>query len=227
MRRIFAVSFGLAGLETALLLGIGYGMLYRCLTHFIFVPAAVYASFGRGRYKAFLENWGVSYLAMLLLGGIREMMWEQSFFSRGGVVEYAASVGLFLGILCYLSGRRTYGANECEVCLKHGGRELWLKAYVDSGNQLRDVYTKKAVHIIEIAQAKKLFDGREMPVRYLPYRALGKTDGMIKVVTIEEMEVSAGERKRIVTGAVLGLAEGDELEGQPFDVILHGGVWQE
>ncbi len=227
MRRIFAVAFCLAGVETALLFAVGYGMLYQCLTHFVLVPAAVSVSFGRGRYKAFLENWGVSYLAMLLLGGIREMMWEQSFFSRGGVVEYAASVGLFLGILCYLSGRRTYGANECEVRLKQGGRELLLKAYLDSGNQLRDVYTRKAVHIIGIAQAEKLFDGQEMPIRYLPYRALGKTDGMIKVVTIEEMGVAAGEREKIISGAVLGLAEGDELKGQPFDVILHGGVWQE
>lgn len=154
-------------------------------------------------------------------------MGEQAFLGRGGITEYGVTIGIFLLMLHYLEQKRVYGSHEYQVDLRLGKKELHLKGYLDSGNQLRDIYTGNAVHIITEKRILELYEGRELPVRLVPYMVLGNTNGLIRVVTIDEMILySEGKEKRICP-AVLGIAENGELNGQPFEVILHVGVLTE
>lgn len=225
--KIWIGAFILSLCETLLLLFCGNKEVYLVLTHFLLVPLTNFCVFGWGSWKRFLENGAVSYLMMLLLGGIREWVWEQSYFSKGGMVEYGVSVGVFLVVLRYLAQKRAYGSHEYEVSLKYGEHKIQLKAYLDSGNQLRDIYTGKMVHIIAEKNMQELFQGKEMPFRFVPYTVLGKTDGWIRVVTIDEMILQLEGKEKRIASVVLGIAENGELEGVPFEVILHADVLRE
>ncbi|MGN0353014.1 MAG: sigma-E processing peptidase SpoIIGA [Roseburia sp.] len=225
--KIWLTAILLAICETLLLLICRNHGIYLMMTHFLLVPAAIFFTFGKGGKKKFLENWAVSYFMILVLGGVREWIWEQSFFSRGGVAEYGITIGIFLLILRYLARRREYGSHEYQIDLRQGEKKLHLKAYLDSGNQLRDIYTGNAVHIITEKRVLELFQEKELPVRLLPYTVLGKTDGLMRVVTIDEMILHIEGKEKKIGPAVLGIAEKGELDGQPFEVILHAGVLEE
>lgn len=226
-KRIIFIAMVLSAAETLLLLCCKKNGIYILMTHVCLVPLAIFLTFGKSSFRCFLENVGVSYGMMLLLGGIREWILERAHFSRGGVMEYAAATGVFMLVLHYLSKRREQGSYTYEVTVHRGEKVLRLRAYLDSGNNLTDVYTGKPVHIMKKQQVDALFQGEELPVRFVPYKVLGKTDGLMRVVTIDEMIVRQGEKEQIIRDAAVGIAEKGELEGCPFDMMLHAAAGRE
>lgn len=226
-RRIWLAAVILAGIETLFLLFCKNNGIYIFLSHVCFVPLTVFGTFGKGSFRYFLENEGISYGMLLLLGGIREWILEQAFLSRGGVVEYGVVIGVFVLALNGLAKRRERESYTYEVSVRQGEKMLHLSAHLDSGNCLKDIYTGKPVHIMKKKQVGELFRGEEMPVRLVPYRVLGKTDGLIRVVTIDEMVIRQGEKQEKMSHVVVGIAEKGELDGCPFDMILHAAAaWE-
>lgn len=220
-RKIMIGAVLLSLLEIVVLLLLKNYTLYLLLTTLMFVPVTILAVFGWSGGKNWMENCLVSYLMMWLLGGIREWVWEKSYLSRGGVLEYAIVLGVFLAMIYVLSQKRTYGSHEYEVYLKQEGHGIWLKGYLDSGNQLRDIYTGKIVHIITEKKLKELIPEKELSTRLVPFTSLGKTDGWIRVVTVDEMLVQSAGKSEKLTEVAVGIAEKGELMGMPFDMILH------
>lgn len=131
---------------------------------------------------------------------------------------------ILTGILIYLERRNQYGTHKRKVRLVFKGRTIEAVAYWDSGNQLTDFYTGKPVNVVSKALAKQLCEGVLPAIRYVPFQSLGQKEGLIKVFTIDAMEVSNENELLKIPSAVLGIAENSLFEKRDYNMILHASM---
>lgn len=222
--RLFAVSAlsSLAGL--ILLLSVKDMMWYQLITHFVLNTGMVLGCFGIGSKKQFLENWMVTYFIVLLLGGGMEWLREQEVFSQYHFMQILIAVVILFSAVAYLIQFQSFGNHIFTGCIRKDTRQMSVRAYWDSGNQLRDPYTGKAVNILSYEKAKEFLDGKKDNIRFVPYRSLGEQNGLLRVTDIEALELLQGNQRIVIKNAAVGLAEKGLLEGKDYDMILHASV---
>ncbi len=225
--RLFLVSAlsSLCGLF--LLLSVKDPVWYQLLAHFVLNTGMVAGCFGIKSKKQFLENWLATYLAALLLGGGMEWLQEQRLFYRHQYMQMLAASVLLFSAAAYLMQFRSYGNYIFSCRLKKGLRSLELRAYWDSGNQLRDPYTGKAVSILSYQKAKDFWEAERDAVRYVPYRSLGEQNGLLWVTDVDFLEIRQGKQRIVIKNAAIGFAEEGLLEGKDYDMILHAALLDE
>ena len=125
---------------------------------------------------------------------------------------------------------------RCRVCdinlkgdvnLTIGGSTYVLRAFVDSGNGLREPVTGKPVILVDETGASKLpFKASDMKERYriVPYRAVGISAGSLEAVRTDE--IIFGEHK--IRGAYIAFYQGrfGEYEALMNRDFLEGGLLQ-
>jgi len=224
MLRLFAVSALCSFLGLVLLLSVRDMTWYQLLTHFVLNTGMVLGCFGIGTKKQFLENWLVTYFMVLLLGGGMEWLREQETFSQYHFMQILLAVVLLFSAVAYLVQFKAFGSHIFPGSIQKDIRQISIRAYWDSGNQLRDPYTGKAVSILSYEKAKELIDAGKDNIRFVPYRSLGEQNGLLRVTDIERLELLCGTRRIVIKNAAIGLAEKGLLEGKDYDMILHASV---
>lgn len=222
--RLFAVSFAASFLCIVLLFTVKHAVLYRLIVHFVLNTLMILFGFGKTDYREFLENWFVTYLAVIVLGGIVQWAWESSSFLQNFSVQVLLSVLIGYGVLLYFIRHRNFGCRLYRVILKKGTRSLEVTAYWDSGNLLKDPYTGKEVCILSYTKAKCFLDAGEDRIRYVPYHSLGESDGMIRVTDVDEMVLFRGNNAKHIEKTAIGIADDGLLEGKEYDLILHASL---
>lgn len=138
----------------------------------------------------------------------------------GGLVLCAGS----LALLCHLGfqGKGNPG-HIVDVKVSYHGREVFLRALVDTGNTLRDSVTGETVLIADglcaweltgmtrqhlLSPVQTLTEMRDIPLRLIPYRAVGK-EGMLLALRCDKVTVDGQEAGRIVAFSPEGFASGE------------------
>lgn len=222
--RLFAVSFVASFLCIVLLFTVKHAVLYRLIVHFVLNTLMILFGFGKTDYREFLENWFVTYLAVIVLGGIVQWAWESSSFLQNFSVQVLLSVLIGYGVLLYFIRHRNFGCRLYRVILKKGTRSLEVTAYWDSGNLLKDPYTGKEICILSYTKAKCFLDAGEDRIRYVPYHSLGESDGMIRVTDVDELVLFRGNNAKHIEKTAIGIADDGLLEGKEYDLILHASL---
>lgn len=197
------------------------------ILHFIWNTLVIFVCFGRERWRQFLENWTVTYLMILLLGGMMEfgqtVAWLKDTFFLPAILS---AVGLS-AVTAYLGRRKQFGAHLFPVVLIHRGKRKKLTGYWDSGNQLKDPFTGRPVCILDGKIAKQLFETDQEILRLIPYTSLGTTGGLLAVLFADAMEIEQGRKQITIKPAEVGIANEGLLEGKEYDVILHASFFEE
>ena len=219
---VVATVSSVAGL--LLVLSIRNDLLYSLIAHFLLNTVMVFLGFGKCGKKEFLENWLVTYLVVILLGGGMQWLWEssllpQNYLLKAGVVTF----GGYLTLL-YFMQRKERANHIFEVLLRKDNRCIRLKGYWDSGNQLRDPYTGQGVSILSHAKAKEFLDAERDRIRYVPYRSLGEEAGMLGVTNMDEIVLMDGKKMVCFKQVAIGIAGQGLLEGKEYDLILHVSI---
>ncbi len=200
--------------------------LKNVLTHLVINMAMSWLAFGLKGKKEFLENWVFIYVTILFLGGIME--WEEniglpaSFFWGKALV----AVGILSGVSIYFMEKKSFLQQIFPVEILHRNQRVAVMAYWDSGNLLTDPYNGKPVNILSKKVASQIFCSKEDAVRYVPYRSLGRSDGLLEVYSAEGMNILQGKKRVEIKPVVFGVAEEGLLEGKEYDVILHTSVME-
>ena len=193
------------------------------LSHFIWNTFMVWLGFGMCTGKAFLENWAATYFSILFLGGVAEMS-AQTVPQIPVWISGAACAVVFTMVLCWLNRRREFGSHIYQLLLLHRGKQVECKGYWDSGNQLRDPYAGRPVSIVSAHIAGKLLERDIDPIRYVPYRSLGKKNGLLAVTDLEAMVLRDGKREKKVSPVQIGIADDDLFTDRKYDVLLHASI---
>lgn len=207
--------FSVAGL--LLLLYLKDYLLYCIFTHFFLNTGMVLLAFGRMGGREFLKVWFVTYLSVLLTGGILEWL------GGIGVWQVCAAAAVLALTALLLEWHKSFGRQLLSAEIRSGERRMQLRAYYDSGNQLRDIYTGKAVSILCHDKFED-FLGEEGNVRYVPFRALGDNEGLIPVTDVDELVIYHGKHAAHIRQAAIGAANEGLLEKKEYDLILHASL---
>lgn len=211
-------------LGLVLLLFIRNYLLYCLLTHFVLNTCMVFVCFGRCGRREFIENFAVTYFIVILLGGILEWLQGSGIFPGSFLMKTLVGITGISAALFYLMQRRNFGNHLVEVRIKKDSRLIELTAYRDSGNQLRDPYTGQGISILSHARAREFIDEKRDRIRFVPYRSLGETAGLLAVFDVDEMVLKDGRRRQELCHMAIGIAQKGLLEDKTYDMILHASL---
>lgn len=220
-RRLLSASAVFAVLGLLLVLFVKNRVFCQLITHFLLNTGMIYVCFGKNSRQEFLENWMVTYFLVMLLGGGMEWMKEQELFLANSLPQLMFVLLTFFFAIGYLGQLRTFGNHIFPVVIKNNGKKVEVRAYWDSGNQLRDPYTGREVCILNKKVAMELMELSSVHMRLVPYSSLGEEHGLLRVVDVEELTIGKGRDETVFKDAVIGIAEGELLEKKEYDLILH------
>lgn len=194
------------------------------LIHFLLNTGMVLVCFGRSTKREFLENWAVTYLMVIFLGGIMEVEKNSPLGNTFFLLQALVAAAVMTAAVSYLNRKKQFHNHLFPVVLTHRGRALEMKGYWDSGNQLRDPYNHRAVCILSRKAAAKLLDSQKDRIHFIPYRSLGEDEGLLPVTEIACMKIYQGRHKTEIRPVEVGIANEGLMEGKEYDMILHASL---
>lgn len=199
-------------------------MKFLCL-HILINTSMVIIGLKIREFRTFLKAVILMYLAGFQLGGV--MTWLGQYM--GGHIRIGC---LFLTItVCsyflaskgmdFLENFWKIREYRCEVTLWLHESSYRTHAMIDSGNGLYDALTGKPVHIIGRKAINKLTKQEKIQnVRYIPYRTIQKSNGVLPIITIDKMCIH-GKKETVVIKPLLGISEQHLFDNETCEMILH------
>lgn len=206
-----ALAAGLGGIYGGVCLLPGFtfagNFLWRC------VSLALMAVIAFGLTGSALRRGLVFALLSMALGGVALGLGDGGFWA---LVAGAACIFA----LCALGFRgRIGGKNYVPVELSYGENRVRLTALQDTGNTLRDPVTGKPVLVIGADAAHKLTGlsrqqlqnpvesmGALPGLRLIPYRAVGKSGGLLLAMRLRDVKIGSWQGSSLVAFAPEGLS---------------------
>ncbi|MBP3487809.1 MAG: sigma-E processing peptidase SpoIIGA [Roseburia sp.] len=223
-RRLIPAAAVTSFLGLVLLVFIRNYLLYCLITHFLLNTFMTALCFGRCGKKEFIENFAVIYFVVILLGGILEWLQGSGMFPQNFFLMALAGIAGICVALFYLMRRKNFGNHIVEVRICKDCRNMELRGYWDSGNQLRDPYTGQGISILSHAKAREFVDEKKDRIRFVPYRSLGETEGLLAVLDVDEMVLKDGKKRQELRHMAIGIAQKGLLEDKAYDLILHASL---
>lgn len=223
-RRLFLASLFTSAMGLICLLLIKNDTVYRLITHFGLNTMMVWLCFGKCGRREFLENWSVTYLVVIVLGGMMQWLQEDRVIPHHFLLQAVLTAAAGYGILLYLMHKRTFANHIYLVKLLKDERSMEVKAYWDSGNQLKDPYTGQGVCILSRERAKDFLDTKKDRIRYVPYQSLGEQEGLLGVTNIDELVLFDGNKVIRMKHMAIGIANEGLMEKKEYDLILHASL---
>ncbi len=196
-----------------------------------------------GEFREWLRSFLCLYLSAVLVGGGVHIFYDNTMFGRfwqlwiAGTPVEAISVYLLaaaMAAVCFAVywGNRYREASMNrermqEVTLFCQGRSLTVMALWDSGNQLQDPFTGRAVHVVEAEVMGALFDHSRSDIsdpipgqlyRLIPCRSLGDSHGLLPVLTLDRMILADGV---VIESPVIGLSKTKLSADHSYQMLLH------
>ncbi len=226
-QRIHIMRLLLAGFTgTAVSLGLFFLMhdylWYQLLIHLLVNPLMVWLYCRSRKLKQFLCQWVVTYLSVILLGGILE--WSVPNLTGG---RYFLPCLLFAAVFLWTAERivgliRRQKMVRYDLLLITTEGTIPVKGFFDTGNLLIDPLMGKPVHIIKKKILKEQIEKGKLLPRMIPFHSLGMEHGLLEAVTIEGMYILSEDQSLYLEKPVLGLAEEQLFQKDGCDVILNG-----
>ena len=103
---------------------------------------------------------------------------------------------------------------------------MTIDALVDTGNHLYEPVTGKPVCLVEYEVAKKHLNPDLMNLKTwpIPYRTIGKTDGLLWGVKVDKMIFQNKRRKITQSGCMIALFDGKISESGEYSAIVHPDI---
>lgn len=218
--RILWMSALAVSMEAALFAAAGYGAVFSAgsLALRVLLIKALFRPKSGGIFlRLFLWSLAATLAFGGMLGLCLEHLPDRYWFALGSML---CALGVMASLLLE-ERRRRHDGKLHRVTLCQGTHTVEVVGLHDTGNRLSDPYVHAPVHILARAEAGRL--GLESGHgRLIPFSAVGATDGLMEVWTVDAMEW-AGKRLEPV---VVGAAEDALFEGKDYRLILPAG-WGE
>ena len=165
------------------------------------------------------------YVGGFLLGGIMEYFSQYvrvgSLFFLVAIVSYYLVLGIWKFITCLQRWKDVH----CVVDLYMNGEMYQVKGLIDTGNGLRDPISGHPVHVIERKMAKRLLKGSETKsIRYIPYKTVGKSEGVLPVFRAERICVHR-DGEYWVEEPLLAISEEEFSSEGEYEMILNPSLF--
>lgn len=114
--------------------------------------------------------------------------------------------------------------HQYEVVLFHKGRERRVQAILDTGNHLTMPMSGRPVQVLDARVAQDFFTWED-GVQYIPFRSVGKPNGVIPVYQAERMEVSGQDGARVIEKPWVAVSEEALSQKGDYQMLLNERYW--
>lgn len=223
-------KIGLASLIGGVYAGVCMMPGFSFLGNFFWRSAVLFSMAGIafGFRRSALTRSALFVFLSMALGGIATAM------GKGGMLAILLS-GITLAVLCFLTrfGNRTHG-QYAKVVLKNHGKEYQITALRDTGNTLSDPVTGRQVFVVGMQMGwetlgltqsqlehpiQTMEQHQELGLRLIPFRAVGKSSGMLLATVFDEVIVDGESVNAIVAFAPNAIGSVETYQG------LTGGAY--
>lgn len=234
--RLCCITTTYARLLLASAVGAAWGLAAEIFTEIPEVAGAFVTYFGagflmtyivglRGRAIERVKGILLLYAVVIFAGGLLSLVGKDSMgtlkTSALCVLIYQGAVPLSRIIKRYVVHRNLLYTVE----LESGGRKLTVKGLYDTGNSLSDPYNGRPVCVAEKKLIEELDCGivgdNEAGIRYIPYRSLGRTSGIMRLVTIDSMTINHDGRRELYIRPELAVYEGRLTAAGEYRLIIN------
>lgn len=163
------------------------------------------------------------YFVICILGGLFLLVDEVAHFRSLWLLGTVGilGVGFARDGMQRVSSRLQTGINKGVATITHKGKCVRVNFLYDTGNSLVDPFTNKPVCVVEARAVNKLDYTKDSFYHLIPYKSLGKQDGVIPVVRFESMTLCIGSRKITVDEPYFALYSGEFSKGNEYRAIIH------
>ena len=164
------------------------------------------------------------YIGAFFMGGIITSLYQ--YVSVGSLFLFVAIVGYYLslGMWNFLKMLHKRNSHLLKVELWSEGRRIEVTGLIDTGNGLRDPLTGLPVSVIERTKAADLLGEGIEGVRYIPYQSIGKSQGLMPVVRIDEMRIVSDDIQ-VFKRPIIGISEEKISAGGGYELILNSNLF--
>lgn len=184
--------------------------------------------FGKMRIKKLFIIMGLHTVVVFLIGGIVTAMYNKIIEFQRKEISF---VEIFLiAVITFLIIKYSipiilksiyYKEKIYEVVIKLKGKEKRIKALLDTGNSLLEPTTGKKVTIVEKETISNFKDVQIDKIFIIPYRSLGRENGVLYGIQVDELIINCEKNQKIVEKAIIGIYNGKLSKDNRYNAILH------
>lgn len=108
-----------------------------------------------------------------------------------------------------------------EVMIRLKGKEIRLKALLDTGNSLTEPTTGKKVTVVEKKIISSFNDVKVDKIYIIPYKSLGKENGILYGIQVDEIIIKYDNYQKTLDNAIVGIYNGKLSRDNRYNAILH------
>ena len=172
-----------------------------------------------------LRWWGTQFFTLIFVtfcfGGVLEALNE--WYGLPVLAGTAAAAGILYQGFRRHSEQNGRAGSQAHVSVTVGETTVQMTGLVDTGNQLTEPLTGRAVSILSPGQAEKLLKGgweQERGMCLIPYHSIGKS-GWMKAVIADRMETVYGGKTVVTERPVLAVSAATLSLKAAYGIILH------
>lgn len=175
--------------------------------------------------RCFVKAYFLLYIGSFLLGGVLQSFAQ---YVRIGSLFFATAIGgywIVSKVWDYIAELQKVNQIYCEVDLYIKGEKYRVKGIIDTGNRLRDPFTNQPVSILGRDMARKLLGNEKVSqVHYIPYHSVGKKEGILPAVKIEQMCIHR-EDECWIKEPLIGISDEEISAGGEYQMILNPNLF--
>ena len=174
---------------------------------------------------SFVKAFIMLYIGAFLLGGIMEYF--RQYVRVGSLFLLLAILGYYmvLGIWKFVSYLQRWNQIHCKVDLYLEDKKYRVRGLIDTGNGLRDPISGQPVSVLEQKTARKLLENKEEKTfRYVPYRTIGKAEGVLPVFRVDRMCVHK-DSDYWIEAPLIGISEEEISAEGEYEMILNPNLF--
>lgn len=184
--------------------------------------------------KGVITLYGVTFV----LAGAMHMLYYYTYagYFIKTVILKDSSLLLFVGIslllmyLVYVQYMRVkiYESKKCSVRICVGECEIMLSGLVDTGNVLKDPYSRKPISIAQKRSLQNVLKGindyEKVKYHMVPFQSLGCENGLLEVITADIVYIYKDKKEIKITEALIGLTDIELSTDKAYQMLINPEV---
>lgn len=207
------------------------------VTYVVVSSLMVMTAFDLKRPKEIGKAVGALYLAAVVVAGIMNALYQHT--KAGYYIEqilkgngqknitlyrlFFLAAGSYFGIRCILKripGLLRGKNHFYEVTMHYRGKKKKVTALLDTGNQLYEPVSRRPVHVVTYEAVRELCECIS-EVIYIPYGSVGKANGVMPGIFLDEMEVRQGDEVKVIERPLVAVCKRKISRNGEYQMLLH------
>ena len=231
VRILFGALTGAIYSCVSILFDIKNGIIELFITYIVMSFIITWISFGFIGKEHLSKNIVVLFVTTFIFCGIINGFFTKNIIKNNFELIVVATLTAFasMGLNRLFRSNLVANGHFCDVVIIEGNREIRVKALVDTGNSLFEPISKRPVSVVRnnIADKLKIDNIDEKGAFVIPYRSVGKADGILMGYRADKMKIIYNDKTVMVDKPILAVYKGFFSDKNEYDMLLHPKIISE